>query len=392
MSFKSSNAQALQLPRRITAESVEDLADQLVDGAVDLHLHNWERNLATSEARLTGLVARIRRTGTAPLRLGIHTGDAGDAGPGLRPDSRYWHTLTETLMGVVLVVHATEVVTQTDSAVGTELGARVRQVLRKHRGTLRPSAQLASSGGRFSAIAVDGAAPTPLPELFEQLRPDAAISFRRKLGEMIAEHCHVPALSAIGPVADFVREALENTEQHGSWPFDSEPRDTTRYLYARNYQPERHRAELSAAHRGAPIEGFLEAFLKTYGPRTPLIEVSVVDDGCGIAAQMRRGDLSIYEASLEEEAEIIAHALTREGTSKTDIDAGAGLDTALQACRDLSALFTLRTGRCFFSRDFLRDRTSPVSTVQQRCDRPLPLLGGTSISILLPWVEPGLFQ
>lgn len=390
MSPKLSGAEAIRLPRRVTAEAIEDLASQAADVAVDLHLDNWDKNLATSEARAMGLVARIRRGGQ-PLRVRVHTGDSM---PGLRPDSRYWHTLTETLMGVVLVIHATDVMTQTDVSVGAELRARVRRVLWTHRGTLKPSAKLASSGGRFSAIAIDGAAPTPLPEIFQQLRhphPDAAISFRRKLGSMIAEHCHVPTLAALGPVADFVREALENAEDHGTWPFDTEPRDTTRYLYVRNYHPERNRAELTAAHRGAPVEAYLEAFLDRYGPKAPLIEVSVVDDGCGIAAQMRRGDLSVYEGPVGDEAAIVHHALTREGTSKTDPDAGAGLDTALQACRDLAALFTLRTGRCFFSRDFLRDSKSAVSAVDQRCDRPLPLLGGTAISILLPWAEPGLF-
>lgn len=257
---------------------------------------------------------------------------------------------------------------------------------------LVPSARLASSGGRFSAIAIEGPSRTPLPELFGYLQPESAVSFRQELNDLISAHCHVPRLSSIGAVANFVRETLENAAQHGTTLFRSRPHESVRYLYVRNHHVDPQKSELLSANKGAAIDSYIRGFSEIYGHRTPLLEISVVDDGLGIAAQMLNGDMSIYVGSIEEKADVVRHALTREGTSRTDPDAGAGLDTALQGCKELKGLFTIRTGRCFFSRDFLQDQNSLVSVVNRRSDRELALLGGTSVSVLFPWAEPDLFQ
>lgn len=245
---------SLRLRRRLSAEGIEELADHVGDQSVELKLHDLDRRLAASEGRLLGLLARVRRNERNELTLRIHTGTSS---PGLRDDSKYWQTLAETLVGVVLMTHATSVLTQNGDSVGGPLSTKLREVLQEYQGMLVPSARLASSGGRFSAIAIEGPSRTPLPELFGYLQPESAVSFRQEINDLISAHCHVPRLSSIGAVADFVRETLENAAQHGTTLFRSRPYESVRYLYVRNHHVDPQKSELLSANKGAAIDSYI---------------------------------------------------------------------------------------------------------------------------------------
>lgn len=371
----------LRLPRRVSPESIEQIARSVGDAALELELQDWRKEEATAEARITGLVARVRRRADSSLVLRIHNGEEV---PGLRSDSRYWHELTEKLVGISLLLHATSVRDEFDQDLTDELTRRLREVLQRSGGALTPGPDLQSSGSRFAVLAIDGPNATPLAPIFGNLSPDNKVTFRRELHDLITRHCHVPKLNSFALVADYVREALENAEQHGTTPFPSTPRDTLRFLHVRNY-----RANPQSMGKGDPAGVYLNQFRRHFGKNTNIVELSVVDDGIGIAAQMAGGDLSIYTRNVAEETEHVLHALTREGTSKKDRDAGAGLDTVLKACEELKGFFSLRTGRCTVHRDYLNDSASQVAHVEVQSTSAM--LGGTSMSMLVPWTDPELF-
>lgn len=379
----TNSARAVRLPARVTADEVEDLANTLPAGAVDLILHDLRTLDVSSEARLSGLVARVRRLRSGTLTLRVHTGDAQ---PGLRPDSRYWEMLTRRLIGAVLVTHANFVRKQDGEDLREELLVELRQQIKHHRGLLL-------AGGRLAAPIIEGPGAAPIANLLRLLHPVDAERFSDELSDLIQGHLALPGVDFLRLIADFLRETLDNAERHGTSPWDSDgPRDRLRYLSIRRYSLESPEQRPAAASLpGAPIEEFVSSVIAQYGRSTPLVEICIVDDGLGIAATMQGGNAAIYQGPLDKEHQILQQALTREGTSSTDPDAGGGLDIALKACRDIGGLFFVRSGRAFAWRDFLTRPDGPVSYVDRRTERPLPLLAGTSIGALVPWTAPVLF-
>ena len=124
-------------------------------------------------------------------------------------------------------------------------------------------------------------------------------------------------------------------------------------------------------------------------------EITIADGGVGIAARMV-GNFDVYKGSLEVEQSNVRNALLPNMTSKSWISpaAGQGFRKMLRACSWLSGLVILRTGRLKCSRTYMRidgsrekynfSKAPPSAYETQINSTPLPLLAGTSVSLIFP--------
>ena len=126
-----------------------------------------------------------------------------------------------------------------------------------------------------------------------------------------------------------------------------------------------------------------------------LIEVTIGDGGVGIAARMA-GGLDVFEGPLRREAEYFARALLPGGSTKSASapGRGQGFRKMLRACFKLSGFIVVRTGRLRALRTYRRidgsnepvdfDSTESDAYVPDINCSPLPLLAGTSVSLVFP--------
>lgn len=205
----------------------------------------------------------------------------------------------------------------------------------------------------------------------------------------------------------FAFEATENTWDHGRLDFDHRPIQSLRFIRLRR---------IDIGRRGFDIEkvvpGFEEPFMSylnalsaasnlasIWGKNSGrLVEITVADGGVGIAARMA-GKFDVYEGCPEVEKQYVGTALLPEGTSKTSSQPGRGqgFRKMLRACHRLSGLVIIRTGRLKGFRTYRRPDGSqeeydfsnaPSEAFRlETNETPLPLLAGTSVSLIFP-IQP----
>ena len=217
---------------------------------------------------------------------------------------------------------------------------------------------------------------------------------------------HPATVSWFNELKTFAFEASENTWDHGRLDFDTHSIRSIRFVRLR-------RIDIGRRGRGFDFKkvapGFEESFsdyldsidaaddLPISWDRKSgrLIEVTVADGGVGIAAKMA-GGFDVFEGSLDVETRYLLNALRPDGTTKSPSEPGRGqgLGKMLQACFRLSGLTIVRTGRLRASRTYRRPDgsnevvdfgdTSSDAYIPKVTDSALPLLAGTSISLIFP--------
>ena len=111
------------------------------------------------------------------------------------------------------------------------------------------------------------------------------------------------------------------------------------------------------------------------------------------------GGFDIYQGALQTETDCLLKALVPSGTTKSPSEAGRGqgFRKMLRACFNLSGLVTVRTGRLKVSRTYRQqdgtreavdfNEGSSIAYLPQISDDKLPLVAGTSISMMFP-IQP----
>lgn len=210
----------------------------------------------------------------------------------------------------------------------------------------------------------------------------------------------------------FAFEASENTWDHGRLDFDTHPIRSVRFVRLQriNIGCSGFDSREVAPGFERPFQDYLDSLAIAEDLPVPwdrtngkLVEVTIADGGVGIAAKMA-GGFSVFENSLEAETQYLFTALLPDRTTKSSSEAGRGqgLGKMLQACRRLSGLVIVRTGRLRAWRTYRQldgsnehvDFNSPSSnayTVEVNREA-LPLIAGTSVSLIFPVAQMGGIQ
>lgn len=210
-------------------------------------------------------------------------------------------------------------------------------------------------------------------------------------------------LQRLAPIVDFAFQAWDNARDHGEVDTDGHMLKSARFLSIRRTatNPVAHRPEI-AGSRADAIQDYittLHRVLSNCGynnpERCPLLEITVADGGIGVAARMF-GSLDIFHSRFEDEQDTFISALRPSGTSKSasdDAGRGGGFPIMLDAAYRFHGLTIFRTGRICASRHFLAPEvTSPIDVWGDNSlaydvrinDISLPLIGGTSTSLICP--------
>jgi hypothetical protein len=116
------------------------------------------------------------------------------------------------------------------------------------------------------------------------------------------------------------------------------------------------------------------------------VEFTVADSGIGIAFHFaRRANFHIH--SYESEVDILQQAFHMSERASKGSWIGIGLFKMLRAARDVNGLLTVRTGRIEASRHYLGEFAGDSLTVIPG-EKPSASLGGTAVTLLMPWVDP----
>lgn len=402
------NPEHWALPRILTAPDVENWVDKIQSGtqSVTLRLGSWDRIGPFADARLQGALCLLHRknietrVSVPPLTFAAQR--TSDAFATLDPSQPVrWFTPTERKLAGNVAGMVIGQLCKFDTA-HQNIPALQRKALVKMR-------YLYGSGSESALIV------PPDPKRTEDPRKSATYReafFNNRLNGLLkplgVKTGGDPAVYRwFTHFKSFAREAAENTWDHGRLDFANKAIQALRFIRFRrieigktgfdiaNVAPgfedsfERYLNALSAVHDLDEVWGL-------NGGR--LAEITIADGGVGIAARMA-GSFDIYEGSLESEQMIVKRALLPSGTSKSWISPGSGqgFRKMLRACSRLSGLVIIRTGRLKCSRTYVLPdgsremydfaKAPPSAFDPEFNSTPLPLLAGTSVSLIFP-VQP----
>lgn len=371
-----------RLDSSLTAERVEDIAVEIAvsaDPTVEFVLHEIRRGGLSSTARLLGLLARLREEGRK-VRLIIHTGDNAK---GVRADSKYWEFFSGEMLGFILWTYS-------DSVVKHD-GEEVRHLFESHLQTrTNDTAAQMRHGNRLGYLAQDDLFTPPAAAIYESIKTGSRSELRRGLLEELYSSFNLAgsATDAEAAIASYVWEILRNTQVHGQIS-GGPPMQGIRITELKRYSLDQFRENsVLAGATDHQLTSYLTKVRAASG-KASIVEITVADSGPGIAATML-GSAEAPSRDGIEELEATRFAFTRRGTSlsRSDPDAGLGLILALRACRELDSFVSIRTGRVQLTKHYLTsDQANDQLWVRE--DRSLPLLAGTSVTILIPWLEVG---
>lgn len=370
-----------RLDSSLTAESIENIAVEIASSAdplVEFVLHDIRRGGLSSTARMLGLLARLREDGRS-IRLLIHTGDVAK---GVREDSKYWAFFSDELLGITLLLYADSVVKQNGEQVKDAFVTRSNEVMTATFAQVR-------HGNRLGFFAHDEPFTPPPAHIYEFVKGGSRSEFRRGLLYELNSTFNLAGseTGAETGIANYLWEIIKNTQDHGQ-VLGGAPTFGMRITEMKRYNLDQFRHNSVLAGTGdQELTSYLN-HVREKAANASILEITVADSGPGIAATML-GENDIQTRSPEEELTATRDAFTRRGTSqsRSDPDAGLGLVLALRACRELDAFVSIRTGRTYMTKHYLAD--SNGENLHLRADRKLPLLAGTSITVLIPWSASG---
>ena len=205
----------------------------------------------------------------------------------------------------------------------------------------------------------------------------------------------------------FAFEASENTWDHGRLDFEMNPIRSIRFVRLRRIDvgDQGYDAKQIAPGFEESFERYIKClnvaedladYWRPSGGR--LAEITIADGGVGISARMA-GGFEIYQGTLQAERKCLLDSLIPGGTTKSPSEPsrGQGFRKMLRACSHLSGLAIIRTGRLKLSRTYRQPDGSKESVdfsdrasnayLPEFSDTALPLIAGTSISLIFP-IEP----
>ena len=393
------------LPRVLTAPDIEKWVDNIPSGTehVTLNLGELERVGPFAEARLQGALCLLHRRN---IETRVYIPPQGfvdqqvyaafaDLDPA-QPTSRLSPTergLAGTVAGMVIGKLC-------------KFGAEYQDIPTRQREVLVERSYLYGSGSESVLFA------PPDPRRTEDPRKSAAhrVAFLdnrvddllKPLGVNSGED--LAGNGSLTQLKTFAFDALENAWDHGRLDFSNKAIRALRFVRFRSVDLGEKGIDVAQVIPGFEtcFESYLEALAAApdlgfrWNPDSGrLAEITITDGGVGVAARMA-GNFDVFEGSLEVERANVRNALLPNGTSKSYISPGAGqgFRKMFRACSRLSGLVIIRTGRLKCSRTYLRTdgsrakynftKAPPSAYEPQINSTPLPLLAGTSISLIFP--------
>jgi hypothetical protein len=223
-------------------------------------------------------------------------------------------------------------------------------------------------GTRASVFVASHAGPAALSSPFEglavpQSRAERRTAFVRAINGAIV-NCLAPSSAKTlleehrAALADILYELFANAEEWGSRNLDGAPlpRDV-RGISMRGHSKEQLiRKALAEQAKGFPaLERYLKSLEKDDFLETrPFLEVSVFDNGVGLAQQLLR---KTYGAgmTIEEEYDAVQECLRRHVSSSQSPAKGVGLFFVMKLLHKVKGFLRVRTGRLSLYRDFTKD-------------------------------------
>ena len=392
-----------RLPRILTASAVEGWIASLPKGTkkVFVRLGSWSRTGPFADARLQGVLCLLHRKEIKTIavvpRVTLQGSRAAvafaDPDP-LRPK----HSLTPTELQL------------TNSVTGLAIG-QLCEFQRQHAhipglqmDTVARRRYLFGWGDEIGLVAPTEVKLTGIPRKSVLVRESILNNRLSALLQPLGVSARYVRPRWFDELKTFAFEATENTWDHGRVDFAGRPIRSIRFVRLRRIDIGRHGFDVRAVAPGfeEPFSQYLESLGAAGDLRARwsaaggrLIEVTVADGGVGIAARMA-GGFGIFDQSTALETRHLLDALLPSGTTKSPREPGRGqgFRKMLEACYRLSGLTILRTGRLRASRTYRRMDGSKETVVfgrtssnayEPRVDRStLPLLAGTSISLIFP--------
>ena len=396
------------LPRVLTALDVENWVDKIQSGTeyVTLRLGKWERIGPFADARLQGALCLLHRR-NIETRVAVPPETfveqrAYDAFATLDPAqpapsfTRTERRLAGNVAGIVIGQ-----LCKFDTAHQNIPMLQREALVKRH---------YVYGSGSESAIIVP-----PDPKRTEDPRKSARIReafFNNRLndllkplgvrsGEDLTVHKWFTELKT------FAYESAENTWDHGRLDFANKAIRALRFIRFRRIDiGKRGFNGFNISNLAPGFEDRFEQYLSALSSApdlgeiwTPnggrLAEITIADGGVGIAARMA-GNFDVYRGRIEFEQEYVRNALLPAGTSKGwhRPGSGQGYRKMLRACHRLSGLLIIRTGRLKCVRTYRRSDGSreaydfsgapPDAFEPEFNSVPLPLLAGTSVSLIFP--------
>ena len=395
-----------KLPRNLTAPEIEGWIANLppTTKEVSFRLGAWHRTGPFADARLQSALCLLHRrniTTKAMVPTITLSGERAHAAFGDPNPLAPSNPLTPTELQLA------------GSVAGLAIGQLCsfdkahHQIPELQRQTLTRRRYLFGWGDELALVVPTETQPTGFPRK-SALEREAAFNNRledllRPLG-VTTENARPATVYWFNQLKSFAFEASENTWDHGRLNFDRRPIRSLRFVRLRRIDIEAKGFNMTEAVPG--FEDTFQEYVRSlssahnlthqrHHPSVRLIEVTVADGGVGIAAKMARG-FHIFEGPLETEARYLLNALLPDGTTKDPSEAGRGqgLGKMLQACFRLSGLLVVRTGRLSAWRTYRQpdgsdeevdfEDTSSNAYLLNLNDISLPLLAGTSVSLIFP--------
>ncbi|WP_147384956.1 hypothetical protein [Nocardioides cavernaquae] len=333
-----------------------------------------------ADARLLGWLMRLRSERGFSFRI-----------PGFAPhsDDDVWADtpralLTESLSGVIASRLASQVLDASDRDVSARVMALQKAVIGKTNvlGNTHNVSYLIDDNfeGLGRAEFID-----PEDEDFSSRLADT-LDWELKRRELVGRDAtSQPSSQQLLQVRRFLTEALENTQRHATRDLAKRRVGGVRFLAVRRHFIREIQTTMAPKESGhQSLSHYLTRAREQFGD-VAMVEFTVADSGIGISAHHRK-DLAIYSGSIEEEFAALQSAF---GLPEANMGwEGLGLPKIQDSCRDLRAFLMVRTGRILATQHQLDTSSNSSDLVPlTRETRPLPFLAGTSITIVVPWVD-----
>jgi hypothetical protein len=377
-----------RLEGTLTADRIERIAD--VCGArtpLEFQIAGVPETSFGAQGRLLGFLALRLLAGSQPLvRLPDRRGPDS-----LAADTGSARFVTQDLAGFLLARLASDVVDRDGESVLRDVHELQRQFVKQNDGFLQ-GFQL------WAYPLVDSYPGVPVSRFADTLSHPRTEDFRQAIeAELRTLGLELPSDDDVSALMQVLVEALDNTTRHGTLRHDGSAIAGVRVVSVtrRRFRDldESGLDAQSSASFGAYVDLLSEQKGSAYLQNKMLVEFMVADCGVGIPAA-KAGSTHVYAGPHADELEWLDRAFHTSEDRPGHTWDGMGLLKIQSAVRDLNGFLSVRTGRTLATRHHLgpaRDRD--VMAVDPD-DRPRALLGGTCLSVFVPWVsnEPSLFD
>jgi hypothetical protein len=374
-----------QLPLLLTPDLIERLAAQTsrqLAAPLEVRATGVVTGSFGAEGRLLGLLAlRLLSGSPTVLRLPDRVGPEG-----LSSSTGSARLVTHELVGFMLARLAGDVVDRDGRSARRDVFELQRVLLKKSEGRL-------DGFGLQAYPFIDsypGVAASELAASFSVRDGTSATSRAELQRELANAGIAAPGAADLGRLIVVLFEALDNTERHATRDLAGRAIPGLRLLAIRW----RRFADLDVAGLSAAGSAALRDYVlllenmhgREFLRSRYLVEFLVGDCGVGVPAH-KLGSTHVYRERHAVEVDALAAAFRTSETAPRDGWEGFGLLKIQRAVKQLDGLLTVRTGRTFASRHHLdpNDGLDVTAVVPDEHERPL--LGGTNLSVFVPWLD-----